>query len=128
MEELSLEFSLDELEEIQKLASFSHFDFPAIYFSSIVFFNKASKPFVKEIEAIKWFVTSEYVIFLPAKRGERNSFLITTCGRNSGEKYYIARFPSVLRDEKKLKCGVYKLMKYKNGFAFKRYEPIEVNK
>lgn len=123
MEELSLEFSLDELEEIQKLANFSHFDFPAIYFSSIVFFNKASKPFVKEIEAIKWFVTSEYVIFLPAKKGERNSFLITT-----NEKYYYARFPSMLRDEKKLKCGVYKLLKYKNGFAFKRYEPIEVNK
>lgn len=125
MDEAVLEFDLDELEEVKKLSCESQFDYPVVYVGSVLYFNKASSVFMNGVQAIKWFVTPEYVVGIPARKGTHNSFLITKTDNKSGGSIYYARFPVSLREEKKLKQGIYKLLKCKNGFAFRRYEPIE---
>ena len=37
-------------------------------------------------------------------------------------------FPKCLIDSKKVKPGYYRLYRYKSGFAFKRYEQLEVTR
>ena len=127
MEEL-FDIDLGDLEEIikQKLAQY---DYPVIHFStSGVLFNKPCNAFLQGIETIKWFVSSEYIVALPANAGERNAYSLHQTGsKKHGNRSSAASFPAQLRNEKKLHMGYYRLYKYKNGFAFKRYEPIDEN-
>ena len=122
MEELNLEIDLGELEEIEKGFGAYGFDFPVAYFGVEVCFNKMARQLCGD--AIKWFVSSEYIIGLPAGKNEKNAYRVQKNGFH--KNVYTARFPTVLRTEKKVKPGYYKLYKYKDGFAFKRYEPMEM--
>ena len=38
-----------------------------------------------------------------------------------------ACFPAYLAKIKKVKSGIYKVYKYKDGIAFKRYEPFDLD-
>lgn len=119
MEELLLD--IGELEEIKKITSFQKWDFPVVYFgNSHVYFNKISDRFLAG-NAVRWFASSEYIVGLPAKDNSNNAFTLRK-NKTTGVTY--TAFPSVLRKEKKLQDGHYKLLKYKDGFAFKRYEQI----
>ena len=126
IEEL-FDIDTDELEEIVK-ANLSKYDYPVVHLSCSVMFNRHCASILEGMEAVKFFVSPQYVVALPAKTGDRNSYAIRYPGRNSGNSRSISTtFPAQLRYEKKLQTGYYRLYKYKNGFAFKRYEPIAEN-
>jgi len=125
MEELKIDFDLGELEEIEKTFG-RKFSYPAVHFGrSVVFNGEAEKAGLIGGEAIRWFVATDYIIGLPAKRDSENAFSLRLTGRKGKSKG--TSFPIALLREKKLTPGYYKLLKYKNGFAFKRYEPLEVD-
>ena len=125
IEELELSSDI-ELEEIEKLLNKQpYFRFPAISLGDRwVSMNRHAIDSGIVPDFIKWFVTTDYVIGLPGKQNEPNAFKVS----KRSDSNLVAFFPTVLKREKKLKPGVYKLMKYKNGFAFKRYEPVDLSK
>ena len=95
------------------------FDFPVIGISQqAVFFNRYAVDMVPP--RIKWFTTSEYVIGIPAARDDRDGYITRKVWNE-----VVVHFPVPLRKQKKIKPGHYKLYKYKDGFAFKRYEQLE---
>lgn len=109
----------EELELVEKLRQ-EPFKMPVIYVSEkTMTFNQRSLGLVPP--RVKWFTTHEYVIGLPASEDDKNGYNI-----RMANGIYFATTPSVLRNMKKLKNGWYQLYKYKNGFAFKRYDPLEL--
>ena len=118
MEELQLDFGDDELESVEKYK----YGFPTVHvMPDCIYFNSCASPYVPK--AIRWFSTAEYIIGLPAN-AEKGSFKVSNCPSTKDTKR--TSFPVSLR-EKRVRCGVYKLYKYKDGVAFKRYEPIEID-
>lgn len=123
MEELCIDFNLEDLELIKKLGSVNNYQFPAVFVGeSGIWFNYFASPIVPNL--IKWFSTGEYIIGLPGGEGERDCF----------KTHYVDKakcsckattFPADMKS-KKIKKGYYKVYKFKDGFAFKRYEPLEV--
>lgn len=70
---------------------------------------------------IKWFLTKDYVVILPAKQTDENAYTISdsmTAGKST-------TVPSFITKQNTIASGTYKLLKYKDGFAFRRYSPIE---
>lgn len=123
MEELNIDFNLEELELIKKLAHMEKFPYPvALVGETAIGFNRYASPIVPK--AIKWFCTGEYIIGLPGDKGDRDSFLSHFVDRTRSACKSTA-FPADMK-AKKVKKGYYKVYKFKNGFAFKRYEPLEV--
>lgn len=111
----------EELERIEKWNR--EISFPAVGISGkgYIYFNALATQHIKKVEYLGFFSTSEYIILLPESKNSINAYKI--CDAHNG--YGISmRLPSTLR-EKKLKDGYYKLYKYKDGFCFKRYEPLE---
>lgn len=116
----------EELELITKAYSAHQCEFPAVTLytarnsdNAYMYFNKMAAPLVPK--KIVWYVSSSYVIGLPAKDGDTVSF-ITRCSNKYGIGK-MARFPSLMKKEKGVGTGVYRVYKYKDGLAFKRYEP-----
>jgi hypothetical protein len=124
MEELKIEFDLGELEEIEKTFG-SKFSYPVVHFGRTVVFNREADKAGLVGEAIRWFVATDYIVGLPAKRDSENAFSLKPTKRDCKSKF--ACFPVALFREKKVAPGYYKLLKYKDGFAFKRYEPIVID-
>lgn len=131
MEEIDLGSA--ELEEVQKSAIFK-FDFPAVSVTSgasaYFYFNAAAQPLFENFDKIKFFTTPEYIVFADSKGDWKNAFTIQERRPKLRDKsfscysYFKATIPAALK-EKKIKPGCYKLYKCKQGFAFKRYEPLE---
>ena len=131
MEEIDLGSA--ELEEVQK-AYFCKFNFPAVSVTSgdspYFYFNAAAKPLFEKFDRVKFFTTPEYIVFADGKGDWKNAFSIKECHPKLRDKsfscayYYKATIPAALK-EKKIQPGCYKLYKCKQGFAFKRYEPLE---
>ena len=112
----------EELEAIRKklLCKFKE---PVAYLSdNRITFNKAASQVVPD--RIEWFTSSSYVIGLPSKSMKKG---YSTFRHNKRASVRETAFPSELKNAKKVKNGYYKLYKYKDGFAFKRYEPLEVS-
>ena len=132
MEENLLEEILidEELDEIEKQCGYAgKYSFPVVCVVSLnnktnkaLYFNAASNQIVPR--AIKWSVSSNYVVGLPTTEDDKNGYL-TRHYRHHNTGGIVAHLPSKLANEKKLKTGLYRLYKYKDGFAFKRYERIE---
>lgn len=117
-----LDIDLAGLEEIGRATQGFHFPVATVG-GKTIYFNIHSAPLLGD--AIRWLSTPEYIIGLPAARGTKNAFNISTSKhRKHGAEYFTARFPDALKYEKKIQPGYYKLYRYKNGFAFKRYERI----
>ena len=125
MEELNI--NLCELEEITKMFRNSKYDFPTISVgTSTIYFNTYCSPLLEGKGAVKWFASTAYIIGIPVKNLENNAFtIVKQTHKNCGG--YLAHFPAKLKQEKKIQPGYYKLYKYKDGFAFKRYEPLTEN-
>lgn len=121
MEELTLDFSLDELELIEK--RLNTFSFPVAHFGKGVYFNIPSLAVLGGVKYVRWYATTEYVICLPTSESDPLAFSLCTAHNSAG---LLGRFPAMLAHDKKLKPGNYRLLKYKNGVAFKRYEQLSV--
>ena len=116
------EISLADDEELEEILRVNHGYwelFPCITVCDHTFyFNRISNAIIPK--RLKWFATSELIIGLPASEVDVNSFTVRNYTHSSGK---VTTFPSFMQ-QKKIKHGVYKLYKYKDGFAFKRYEPL----
>ena len=128
MEEIDLGSA--ELEEVQKTSLFK-FDFPVVSVTAGVsqyfYFNAAAKPLFENFNKIKFFTTPEYIVFVDGKGDWKNTFAVQERRPKPGKQhfspFYKATIPAAMK-EKKLQPGCYKLYKCKQGFAFKRYEPL----
>lgn len=113
VEDLSTE---EEFEEVCRGAH--KYPFPAINVDERFFtFNEASWPLVKEYKAVRYYLSKNLVAMMPCRKGSVNSFVFKI---KSG-----MTIPTALQ-EYKIRPGWYKLYRYKDGVAFKRYEPIEL--
>lgn len=111
----------EDLELVEKLVGRS-VGYPAVTVSNKsnqMYFNKHAWALLPK--HVKWLTTTDYVIALPADEKDRNAFSVRREPECLGAQTF---FPVALRKEKKIKDGTYKLYKYKDGVAFKRYEPI----
>lgn len=129
MDELELNISAEELEEVIKY-DLAEYGFPVIRLRGrSVGFNIAAFPLLDGVRAVRWFTTPEYVIGIPADPEGKNAYMVQKTYNKENDKnaYVAAAFPAPLKHEKKIQEGYYRLYKYKNGFAFKRYERIAEN-
>lgn len=125
MDELNLEFGINDLEVIERLNNTTAFPFPVVHASKeMLIFNSLSEKYLPASAWIKWFASTEYIVGVPASPSERNAFKITY--PNKRRRCLTARFPDAMSKDRGLKEGYYKLYKYKDGIAFKRYEPLQV--
>lgn len=125
MDELNLEFSLDDLEIIERLNNTIAFPFPVVRASKqMLIFNSLSKKYLPASAWIKWFASTEYIVGVPASPSERNAFKVSY--HNQSKHCACSRLPQAMSKDRGLKEGYYKLYKYKDGIAFKRYEPLQV--
>ena len=119
MEFEDLEILEDELEVVEK--NFLKLNFPAVHVGKhVMYFNVIAKKVVPEW--IEWHTTPDYIVGLPTDAKNKNSYHSRLSNRCNG---LLTTFPSKLKTEKALQCGVYKIYRYKDGFAFKRYEKIK---
>lgn len=81
-----------------------------------VYFNRLAVKFIPEIG--RWATTPEYVLFLPAVAGSADANRVWETA--SGKSTNMARHLK----EKQIQKGCYRLFKYKDGVAFKRYERV----
>ena len=125
MDELTLEFGLDELEVIERPNNQTTFPFPVVHASKqMLIFNSMSEKYLPASSWIKWFASTNYIVGIPANPTDRNAFKIAY--PNKRRRCLTARFPDAMSKDRGLKEGYYKLYKYKDGIAFKRYEPLQV--
>lgn len=114
-------FNENEIELIGKATSGNRFPFPVVTVGgSYIYFNQQAAEMIPE--RIRWAVTPEYVIILAANKGDKDAFKARTQCSGIGKQ---AAFPAILKRDKKLQPGNYRLYKCNGGCAFKRYEPME---
>ena len=114
------ELVLSEGEEFEKVVRHSTaYRDPVVNVGYTTFyFNQSAAAIIPKF--IKWLTTPEYIIGLPTTEDDKNAY----SGNNRSEGGVTAAIPAMIK-AKKPKKGVYKVMKFRDGFAFKRYEPIE---
>lgn len=119
LEELKLD---EELEDIERARIAMRYPFPVVTISTQnIMFNLACNSFLSDVAFIRISTSPNYVVLQPADKASATNFKL---GRQS--KTYSNRsmtIPAALR-EKKIQRGNYKLYKAKDGWAFKRYEPL----
>lgn len=118
IEEIELD---EELELIEKTFG-RKVDFPAVTLtqkSAQMYFNVYARDLVPD--HINWSTTTNYVVGLPTNATDKDAFHARKSWKGNG---VVCFCPVALLKEKKVKEGTYKVYKYKNGFAFKRYEPL----
>lgn len=119
MEELLLDFDSDELEMLKKFRQ--KYRFPVVHIGEVqMCFNAFASAVVPQ--RIQWFSTGEYFIALPAKANDKGAFIVRT--QRIWHECKVATVPIAMK-EKKIKSGYYKVYKYKDGFAFNRYQPLD---
>ena len=84
-------------------------------------FQQSGKKYVEDVQFVKFRTSTEYVVIVPTEEKTRTAFKLGTY--TNGAK--AIAYPTNLKGCK-IKRGVYKLYKYKDGFAFKRYEPLKL--
>ena len=120
-EELSIDFGPEELELIKKLSHVGKFQFPVVLVGeTAIGFNRFASALVPD--TVKWFCSGEYIIGLPGNGNDPDCFRAHFINSKNGCRS--TSFPAAMR-EKKVKKGYYKVYKFRDGFAFKRYEPLE---
>lgn len=88
---------------------------------ALVGFNKHCAPLLEGVQAVRVSLTPNYVVLTPASRGSDKA--ISLRFRREGRLAQI-NMP-VLMQMVKVKPGARKLLRYKDGFAFSRYETLE---
>ena len=122
LEELNLD-GLD-LEEIKRFMG--GYPFPAITAARDYFY--CNKPFSNLLTAkgynyIKFYITPDYVILSPSSEVVENGYKISHSHGNVDWDVLTVKLPASMK-EKKIRTGVFKIYKCKQGYAFKRYEPL----
>ena len=118
-EELELLDESVSVEEIEK--RLSHItEFPCVCIRRAMYFNRLAGVIIPKY--IKWYATTSLLIGLPTNETDSNGFKTRYISKN--RKAIMASFPAHMRDHRMIKTGFYKVYKYKDGFAIKRYEPI----
>lgn len=114
------ELVLDDV-ELEALSKEKHsFQFPIVSVNKEnIYFNSYAKELVPRY--VNWFATPEYIIGLPANEDDNNAYKASHHKDSA-----ITAIPYRLK-QKKLRSGKYAVYKYKDGFAFKRYEPLVPN-
>ena len=125
MDELKLTSKqLHEMEEVEK-KFLARIDFPCAYFGKQqISFNTLCSPVIEHMEAIRRYATGEYIIGLPASRSDKNSFYVRQNTRSKNN--YSTTVPASLRITKRIGEGYFRVYKYKDGIAIKRFEAIEI--
>lgn len=120
------EITFDEELELINKGGFLGYGFPAVSVTDkVIYFNTKAGRYVPNV--ILWSTSTNYVIGMPTDKDNRNGYLVRhKKSAKSEDSYCVATFPSALKREKKLHNGVYKLFKYKDGIAFKRYEQMQI--
>lgn len=109
----------EELNEIVRQDGL--FDFPTAAFTTDnIIFNKYATKLVPS-DYVKWYVTLNYIIGLPAKKESKNSYKILHS--ENGSSY--GTFPKSMMRDKKVPKWHYKVYKYQDGFCIKRNERLE---
>jgi len=109
----------EDLESIHKSKVVTRLGVPCLSVGPChIHFNRLAKEIIPDY--VLWYITSSYVIGLPAHRRSANAYKVRE--HNGGLS---TKFPAELKSKMVTK-GLYKVYKYKNGFAFKRYEPLLV--
>ena len=124
-EEMELLNFEEDIEEIQKCLPSNQYDFPVVSVSKNgLYLNYWTQKIIDKIgmNAVRFFTTTNYVILVPCKKGQSNAFSLCNSGNANGNYKWIG-MPKAL-EEKKIKPGSYRLYKCKQGFCFKRYEPL----
>lgn len=114
------ELQLDESEfELILKQNYDKYDYPVVGITNDnAFFNKHAVSIIPT--RIKWFTTSEYVIGLPASENDKNRYKARRVWNE-----VVTHIPKDMKNNKKIGVGHYKVYKYKDGFAFKRYEQLD---
>jgi hypothetical protein len=73
-------------------------------------------------QGVNWYLNQNYVIAMPSDAINAYRACVKS-SRGAARQGYT--FPKSLIDDRKVKTGCYKIYKYKDGFAFKPYEPIK---
>lgn len=126
MKELEV-LNLDGLdfEEIER--NLGGYPFPAVTTTNEYFYINMAFANILDAENakyIKFYVTPDYVILSPSSEVVNNSYKIChwiQAGRTAA--CMTVKIPANMK-EKKIATGVYKIYKCKQGYAFKRYEPM----
>ena len=125
-----------ELEELQGIdesefedieVRIGRFPFPVICFSrgQNIYYNYALTK-IFHPERIKFKLSTEYLLALPAKKDAPDSFSLWRSA--AATKTMVSTYPAALESTRAIKDGFYKCYRYKNGLAIKRYEQLEVGK
>ena len=100
------------------------YPFPALYYGeSNIYFNRKTTDIFRP-KKIKFRLSTEYLIVLPAENDEQNAFSVWDSTNKTDT--LVSTLPASLKNRRALKRGTYKCYRYKNGLAIKRYEPLEV--
>ena len=109
----------EEFEEITK----SGYPFPVAHIGDkVICFNSFASSAEIVPDYIRWTVTPNYIVAMPTRESDPAAF--KTMSRNDRYCYKSACFPAVMKNDKKVRKGFYKIYKYKDGFCMKRNEQL----
>ena len=126
MEDIEVLVLTDDISLEDIFKQVNKFDFPALTVTphKQVCFNTAAGKTGLIGSHILWKVSTEYVIGLPATEKDKGAYVVWDNSKQRSVNSKSATLPNVLATEKKIMPGSYKMLKYKDGFAFKRYERL----
>ena len=117
----------EDLDEVKKAIACEQFQFPVISIRGrSMYFNRPARELLENAgaKALRYYTSTNYVIIEPQTTKSFGAFAAPNWKNTNGASVTL---PSVLVNEKKIRAGYYKLYRYKDGFAFKRYEPIDLD-
>ena len=121
VEEITLDDS--ELLDIIPCAN-RKYSFPVITVTEHNLYYNSRCELLMNYDRIKFQLASNYLIIMPAALTDKKSFSLWKPYNGCGG--LISTMPTDLLCRKAIKPGVYRVYKYKNGIAIKRYDPLEV--
>ena len=124
-----MDFELEELELIDGdlepvFRLMNRFDFPTVTVGpGHMHMNKAFGKLLENINFLTICTSPQYIVFKPAKRSSPTSYALGKPKCYEGRSIII---PTALREKKPIR-GTFKVYKFGDGWAIKRYEPMEVS-
>ena len=119
LEELKL---YEELEDVERARTAMRYPFPTVTITPHnIIFNLMCNSFLDGVVFLHISTSPNYVVMQPVDKASIANFKLSRQNRKYGNRSLT--IPAALR-EKKIQRGNYKLYKAKDGWAFKRYEPL----
>lgn len=105
----------------------TRFSFPAVTIlksgnTYLCYLNAVARKYFDASQGVNWYLNQNYVIAMPSDAINAYRACVKSSKGAARQGY---TFPKSLIDDRKVKPGCYKIYKYKDGFAFKPYEPIK---